>query len=164
VRHGGDPETGEVRAHLYVGGRLRLESRMPATFPVPGGTIEVARSEFGLKRCHYVGPSGSAVPLNPEPRSAEGKRLRLERRHPGLSRAIGAVSLVVLAVGLVVLALQLAESILQVPPVVERWGAWESPLSLPWWATTGIGVATVSGAIERALRLRYHWLLDGAAG
>lgn len=99
VRHAGDPETAEVRAHLYVDGRLAVESTFPAAFDVPGGTIEVDRTDFGLKRCHLVGPDGRATMLTPDPRSPEGRRLRLARRRPGLSRAVGAVSAVVLLDG-----------------------------------------------------------------
>jgi hypothetical protein len=31
------------------------------------------------------------------------------------------------------------------------------------WITTTLGLGAVLASIERGLRLRYHWLLDGAA-
>jgi hypothetical protein len=47
--------------------------------------------------------------------------------------------------------------------VVDRFGGFEAPLQLPLWLTVAFGVAAVAGSVERGLRLRYHWLLDGAA-
>nr|BFF18299.1 hypothetical protein GCM10025730_18200 [Promicromonospora thailandica] len=60
------------RADLYVDGRHRAASRLPAAFPVEGGTIEVVATTFGLRRCHYVTDAGTAHQLVPDPASAEG--------------------------------------------------------------------------------------------
>ena len=83
VRHMGSAETGEVVAHLYRDGRHHAASRVPAVFPVEGGVIEVATSAFGVKRAHLVTDGGGERPLIPDPRSAEGRRARLERERPG---------------------------------------------------------------------------------
>jgi hypothetical protein len=149
------------KAHLYLNGRHHAESRLPAAIPVEGGTVEVALSSVGLKRAHYVTEDGVAHQLTPDPKTPIARRLRFERRHPSTSRLIGAVSVVALVVGVVLTLLQIAEPILQVPPIVEEYGRFESPISLPVWANVALGVGAAMGASERALRLRYHWLLDG---
>lgn len=83
VRHWRDQwsEDGEVKAHLYLAGRQHAESKIPAAFPVEGGTVEVAMSAFGIKRCHYVTADGAEQQLVPDPKSAEGRRARLDREH-----------------------------------------------------------------------------------
>src|SRR5690554_6758199 len=100
VRHGGD-SNGEVYAQLYRDGFGQARSRFPAAFPIPGGTIEVVASMFGLRRCHYVTDDGKELQLVPDPASAEGRRARLERAHPLLSRVIGVASVSVLVLALV---------------------------------------------------------------
>lgn len=159
VANGGDDD-GYVVANLYRDGRHHASSRVPAFFPVEGGTIEVDSSGFGLKRCHYVTDDGIEHQLVPDPRSAEGRRARLQRRHPAMSRTIGAVSVVALVVGLGLNLLQLVEPISRIPPIAENIGVFESPISLPVWLSITLGVAAGLAATERALRLRYHWLLD----
>ncbi|GMA32344.1 hypothetical protein [Litorihabitans aurantiacus] len=161
VRLWGD-RNGEMRADLFRDGRHHATSRTPARFPVPGGDIEVVLSSFGLRRCHYVdATTGLARQLTPDAASAEGRRARLQRRSPGLSTAIGAGSVVILLVALVLGLPQLAETITSIPPVAERVGEFTSPIDLPGWFNTGLVVAAALASTERALRLRYHWLLDG---
>ncbi|MEG9515001.1 hypothetical protein LZ318_15160 [Saccharopolyspora indica] len=160
VRHWGDSETGEGRAHLYRDGRHHAESKTPAVFPVEGGEIEVAMSGFGVKRCHYVTGDGAERQLVPDARSAEGRRARLERDRPGLSRSIGIISVIVLVVGLGLNLVQVLEPISRIPPVAENVGAFESPISLPLWLNIALGAAAAFASVERALRLRYNWLLD----
>lgn len=162
VKHGGDASDGEVRARLYVDGRQRAVSRTPARFIVPGGAIEVATTQFGLRRCHFVADDGREHQLRPHPRSGAGRRARLHRDHPALSRAIGAVSIVFLLVGVALLGLQLAETISEIPPLAERFGTFVSPVQLPLWLNVALTAAAATASTERALRLRYHWLLDAA--
>ena len=50
---------GEVIAKLYRDGVNHSSSKLPAAFPVPGGTIEVEASNYGLRRCHFVGDDGT---------------------------------------------------------------------------------------------------------
>lgn len=157
VRHWGNHSGGEVRAHLYRDGRHHAESKMPACFPVPGGAIEVAMSGFGIKRCHYVTGHGE-FQLVPDPRSAEGKRARLDRAHPTLSRSIGLASVVLLVVGITLLLLQVAEPLSRIPPVADAVGVFHPPIQLPTWLDIALGVGAAAGSTERALRLRYSWL------
>lgn len=160
VRHGGD-EDGEVWAQLYRDGLNDARSRLPARFAVPGGTIEVVTSGFGLRRCRYVTHDGTERQLVPDPASAEGRRARLERTHPALSRAIGFASVIVLLVGLVLGVPQIIEAITLIPPIAERTGAFLSPFRLPEVVNISLLLATLVASTERALRLRFNWLLDG---
>ena len=160
VRHGGD-DNGDVRAELYLDGISHSRSTLPAAFPVPGGMIEVATSMFGLRRCHYVTFAGAQFQLEPDPASAEARRARLERRSPGLSRAIGFTSLLVLVFALVLAVPQLVEQITNFPFVAESVGAFSSPFHLPTWANLSLVAASLAASTERALRLRYNRILDG---
>lgn len=160
IRHGGD-DNGEVFAQLYRHGVNQARSKLPAEFAVPGGRIEVVTSGYGLRRCHYVGDDGRERQLVPDPASAEGRRAQLHRANPGLSRALGGLSWVVLVVGVVLGAPQILETITSIPPIAENFGTFESPIHLPAWLNIALLVGTVLASTERALRLRYHWLLDG---
>jgi hypothetical protein len=162
VRPTGDQD-GRVLAGLYRDGRLHATSKVPAAFPVEGGVIEVAATMFGLKRCHYVTPDGKEQRLVPDPGSAAGRRARLEDDHPALSRFIGSVSVMLLVAGVGVVLLELVDVVGRIPPVADRYGAFESPVQLPLWLTVTLGLGAVVASVERGLRLRYHWLLDGAA-
>lgn len=154
-----DSESGARVARLYVDGRQEARSRTPATFEVPGGVVDVVASAFGLKRCHYVS-DGAEHQLTPDPRSLEGRRARLERRLPTVSRAIAGLSVLLLLVGLALLGLQVAEPISRIPPIADNLGTFTSPIQLTWWQNTLLTLGAAFGAMERATRLRYHWLLD----
>ena len=160
VRHGGD-SNGEVWALLYLDGRNHSRSKLPAAFRIPGGSIEVATSSYGLKRCHYVADDGTARMLVPDPASAEGRRARLDRTRPALSRAIGVVSVVVLVIALVLGVPQIIEDLTRIPPVADAVGTFISPFHLPAWANISLVVAGLVASTERALRMRYNWILDG---
>lgn len=160
VRHGGD-SNGEVYAKLYRDGVNVARSKLPAAFPVPGGTIEVAAGSYGLKRCQYVALDGTQRQLVPDRASAEGRRAHLARTRPALSHAIGITSVVVLLVALVVGVPQIIEQITVIPIVAERIGTFISPIRLSTWANIFLLFATVAASTERALRLRYNWILDG---
>lgn len=163
VRHSGDASDGVVRARLHRDGLQAAVSRMPARFPVEGGAIEVAATQFGLRRCHYVDHAGRERQLSPHPRSGAGRRARLARERPALSRAMGVLSVAVLLVGATLLGLELAQRITELPPVVAQLGwSFASPIQLGVWPTVAVGLATALASTERALRLRYHWLLDPA--
>ncbi|MFJ8884077.1 hypothetical protein ACIRJR_11780 [Streptomyces sp. NPDC102402] len=165
VRHQRQSSNGHVKAHLYLDGRHHAESRVPAVFPVPGGTVEVRTSSFGLKRCHYVTAGGAEFQLVPDTASAEGRRARLDRAHPALSRSIGSLSVMVLVIGLVLLVLQLVEQVTRDPEGLAQYvGTFTSPATLPGWGNAVLGLVTVAASTERAMRLRYSRLLDGGAG
>ncbi|MGW7349903.1 hypothetical protein [Streptomyces sp. NPDC054784] len=163
VMHWQSMGSDKVTADLYLDGHHHAACRLPAAFPVPGGLVEVRMSSFGLRRCHYVTHAGSAHQLTPDPRSAEGRRARFERAHPALSRYVGYVSAAVLTVSLLLLVPQLVAPFTEIEPVAERLGTRVSPVRLPVWLNAGLVLATLAASMERALRLRYHWLLDGAA-
>lgn len=154
-------DNGNTNAHLYLNGRHHAQSRVPAAFPVTGGTIEVATSGFGLKRCHYVTDDGAERQLVPDPASTSGRRQRMRHTHPVLDRAIGATSWLILVVALILGIPQLVQEISQIPPLAERFGTFQSPFALPAWFNTSLLLATLLASTERALRLRNHWLLDG---
>ncbi|MFE9288799.1 hypothetical protein ACF1HU_17080 [Streptomyces olivaceus] len=164
VRHGRQDSNGHVHADLYLDGRHHAKSRLPAVFPVPGGAVEVRASGFGLKRCHYVTDEGTENQLVPDRDSAEGRRAHFDRSHPALSRWTGAVSAVVLVVALLLLLVQLAEQLTRPEEIAQYVGSFTSPVDLSGWANTALGVVTAVASTERALRLRYSRLLDGAAG
>ena len=163
VRHGGD-SNGVVRAGLYVDGVLRLQSRLPARFPVDGGHIEVRTSQGGMRRCHFVALDGTTHALVPDPRSAEGRRMRFARHHPVASGLIGAISIAMLLIGIGLGALQAAGPISEIPPIAATLGTFQSPVRLPVWLNLCLGLGAAAAAIERALRMQYHWLLDSGAG
>ncbi|WP_430789275.1 hypothetical protein [Actinoplanes sp. G11-F43] len=161
VRHmRSENDMGETGAHLYRDGYQYARSVVPAVFPIEGGAIEVATTTFGLRRCHYVADDGTERQLVPDPRSGEGRRARLDRDHPVLSRWIGVVSVILLLVALLLGLPALVESLSRIPPVAERWGTFTSPLDLPVWSTVVIGLVAAVASTERALRLRYSAWLD----
>ncbi|MDT0301774.1 hypothetical protein [Streptomonospora wellingtoniae] len=156
-------EDGKGKAHLYLDGRHHAESKLPAAFPVPGGTIDVVPTAFGLRRCHYVTAAGAERQLVPDQRSGEGRRARLAREHPALSRGIGLLSLALLLVPLLLLIPQILEAAFQLPPVTRRFGTFTSPVHLPVWLNVALALGAAAASVERAMRLRYNWLLDSAA-
>lgn len=160
IPHRADTGGGKARAHLYLDGQHHAESTLPAVFPVQGGTIEVAISAFGIKRCHYV-TAGRQHQLVPDDRSAEGRRARFARHHPALSRSLAFLSVAVLFTGVGLNLLQLAEPASQIPQVTEWTGRFESPVHLPIWLNLTLAIGAVLASTERALRLR-HSLLDNA--
>ncbi|MEV6039394.1 hypothetical protein AB0L65_50280 [Nonomuraea sp. NPDC052116] len=160
VRHWDNQSGGESTAHLYLDGRHHAQSKIPAVFPVEGGVIEVATSSFGIKRCHYVTTTGEEHQLVPDPKSGEGRRARLERDHPTVSRIVAATSVVMLVIGVGLNLPQIIGPISQVPPIAENLGTFTSPIHLPLWLNITLALGAALASMERALRLRYHWLLD----
>lgn len=164
VRHWQNHGSDNLKAHLYLDGRQHAMSKLPAFFPVPGGALDVRMSTFGLKRCHYVTDDGAEHQLDPDPHSAEGRRARLEREHPALSRVLGLVSLCVLFGALAILLPQAAEQLTKPEAISQHTGTFTAPIGLSKWGNTLLGFATLAASTERALRLRFNWLLDGGAG
>lgn len=150
----------EDRVSVYTDGAQTSVAALPAAVPVPGGVVEVAAGTFGLTRMHFVRDDGTERMLRPHPRSAEGWRADFASRHPRWSRFIGGAAIAILVVGLVLAVPQLLAMITQVEWVAENFGSFESPVSLPAWLNSTLAVAGVAAAIERALTLRSHWLLD----
>ncbi|WP_250007516.1 hypothetical protein [Actinoplanes sp. M2I2] len=163
VNHLRSNDNGDTEAHLYRDGRFQARVRLPAVFPVEGGAIEVATSAFGVRRCHFVTDNGAEQQLVPDPRSAEGRRARLDRERPALSRWIGAIAVVLVGVPFVFALAQTAEAVSRFPPLAERFGVFESPVDVPGWFAAVLTISAVVGSTERALRLRYNSWLDAIA-
>jgi hypothetical protein len=164
VKHGGDAETGVVRAGLYLDGQLRAQSKVPARFPLAHGHIEVRTSQVDLRRCHFVAHDGTERRLVPDPKSAEGRRMRFASEHPVASGLIGAISVLMLLIGVGLNILQAAEPISEIPFFADIFGSFESPLHLSVSLNLALGLGAAVGAVERAMLMRYHWLLDSGAG
>ncbi|WP_231445368.1 hypothetical protein [Brevibacterium zhoupengii] len=162
VRQWKTDENGYVKVFLYRNGRQHAVSRAPAVFPVEGGAIEVAASNFGLKRCHFVSDAGTEWQLHPDAHSAEGRRARFDDRRPQLSRVIGVVSILALLVGVGLLLQQIVVPILRIPPIAEQIGPVEPLIRLPLWLSLSLGLIAAIASTERALRMRYRWWLDAA--
>ncbi|MGC7100739.1 hypothetical protein ACPZ19_39210 [Amycolatopsis lurida] len=145
---------------LYRDGAQFYRSNLPATFPVPGGVIEVATSAVGLKRMHFVPENGEERALRPHRSSQEGLRARFEQRYPRASALVGAISLIILLAALAVGLLQGVEAISRVPVIAQNVGTFTSPIHLPTWGKVVVGAAGALAAMERALRLRYNRLID----
>jgi hypothetical protein len=160
VRHGRDSSSSKRPAALYRDGLQILAGNLPVTFPVPGGVIEVATSQYGVKRMHHVADDGHERVLSPHPRSLEGRRARFEQRHPRTSAAVGAVGLAVLLVGLAVTLAVAAEQVTRVEAVAQYVGTFVSPIHLPSWAKIALPVAGALAATDRALRLKSTWMAD----
>ena len=150
----------ESNADLYLNGLHHATSKLPATFPVPGGVIEVATVTYGLKRMHYVTETGTEQQLNPDPRSMEGIRMRFDMRFPKLSKIIGYTAIIILLISLILGLPQLIALLTQIPFISERFGTFESPIVLPNWLNLSLLIAGTLAALERALTLRNHWLID----
>ncbi|ROR72748.1 hypothetical protein [Bogoriella caseilytica] len=156
-------DDGNTVAELYRDGRQLSTAPVPAIFPVPGGTIEVALSELGLKRMHHVTDDGASQTLTPDPRSGEGLRARFGQHYPRASTWIGHLAVLVLIAAAAVELPQLLELITSWEVVEERMGTFESPITLPAWANITIVAVSILAGMERALTLRHHWLIDGGA-
>lgn len=147
----------DEKVHLYRDGRLDRVQRGKARFELEDGArIEAAMSTYGLRRAHLVLPDGTERRLDPAPGTAERWRADLERDHPTASRRLAYVSWTVLVVALVLQVPQL----LALGSVLTGWYEFTSPVTLPGWLDTVLSVGGTLAGIERALRLRYHWLLD----
>ncbi|MGP9501936.1 hypothetical protein ACT3TS_06945 [Specibacter sp. AOP5-B1-6] len=155
-----DMNLSDGMVHLYLDGRHHAASPLPAVMPVEGGVIEVSLGSAGLRRAQYLPDGAAAQRLIPHPKTAIGRRLRFDRDHPALSRLLGAISIVVLVVGVGVNGVQLLEVLSGIPPVAEHFGHFDSPLDLPLWLNIALGFGAGLAATERALRLKFHWLLD----
>lgn len=160
VHHLRDSSSAKRPAALYRDGVQVLAANLPVTFPVPGGVIEVAVGQYGLKRMHHITADGRARVLRADPRSLEGRRVRFEQRFPRTSAVIGAAGLVVLLIGLAGTLSAVAEQITRVEVVAQHVGTFTSPIRLPVWATTVLAVAGALAAVDRALRLKSTWMAD----
>lgn len=145
---------------LYRDGKHHAKAVNPAYFPVPGGFIEVATTTYGLKRIHYATEDEEEFVLSPDRRSGEGLRMRFDAKFPEISSIIGKLAVIILFISIILGLPQLISLISQLPVIEERWGSFESPITLPSWLNTTLLAAGIIAAIERALTLKNHWLID----
>lgn len=118
--------TEEPSVDLYQEGRHVAFSKLPATFPVENGVIEVKNST--------------------------------------ISHIIGIVAVIILLISLVITVLQLAELAAEIPWVQENIGTFTSPISLSFWENFTVAIIAATAALERALMLKRHWLVDIETG
>lgn len=150
----------DEKVDVYLNDKHYARATLPASVPVEGGAIEVATTMYGLKRMHFVDHAGNARVLQPDAASAEGLRAKLAHRKPALSRAVGVAAIVILVVSLPIGLLQIVEFFSHTDMGENLMGTFTSPVNLPGWASTPLMVLGVAAAVERALTLRNHWLLD----
>ena len=86
--------------------------------------------------------------------------MRFDHRFPRVSTWVARAAVVVLLVGLVVAIPQAAAMVSRWDLVNDHIGTFTSPISLPGWASGTLFVAWIVAALERALTLRSHWLVD----
>lgn len=145
----------DEKVRLFLDGRHVETRTSPARFPIPGATIEVAFSMVGLKRAHVVDASGGESAMSPNPGTLEHWRQSMDRSHPTASRVLSAASWAVLVLGLVTGVTELLD--LAGPFIGLEGGA---PFRFPEPVAGALGTLGIAAAIERALMLRHHWLLD----
>ncbi|HLS24795.1 MAG TPA: hypothetical protein VK063_02850 [Beutenbergiaceae bacterium] len=169
----------DERVALYRDGRQERTQKLPARFELDDGArIEVRTSTYGIRRAHLIMPAGEEVQLTPAPGSAERWRANLEQRRPVLSRAISITSFVLLLAAVVIqlpqgiewlaalgreLAPALPENLASVAALLERL-TFTSPWHLDGTMNSIVGALGLAALLERALRLKYNWWLDGMEG
>lgn len=147
----------DEKVHLYRDGVQDRIQHSRSSFEIPPQhRIEVAWSWYGLTRAHLVDAVGNERQLEPRPGTGERWRADLDRERPGLSRVLGAASWTILVIALL---LQIPQ-VLQLLSASTGWFDFTSPLSLPGWVNALLSIGGVLAALERALRMRHHWLLD----
>ncbi|MFD2830406.1 hypothetical protein [Corticicoccus populi] len=149
----------EPQAELYRNGRHTAYSKLPATFPVSGGVIEVASGSYGIKRMHYVKENGDSQMLQPDHRSIRGLRVGIEEDFPVFSKLIGIISIILLIIVFILGLPQIIEQISQIPWVAENIGVFNSPFNFSIWENLIIaGIGALAG-MERTLIFRNQRLL-----
>lgn len=146
----------DERIRLYRDRRLVDEQRSRARFDLGGAVLEARMSLYGMRYVRVVDAVGDVRDVPPMRGTAEAWRDRMDREHPTASRVVGVAAWVVLAVALVTQVPQLLD-------LVSGLTGWSPPFvpDLPAPVNTVLSVAGVLAALDRALRRRYHPLLDG---
>ena len=147
----------DEKVRLYRDGRQHLVQRGRSRFELDDGArIEATIGTYGFKRAHLVLPDGQERQLEPATGTAERWRADLEERNPGVSRLLDRVSWTVLVAALVIQLPQLVQLVAN----LTGWFTFTAPLTLSGSHNTALTIAGALAALERALRLRNHWLLD----
>lgn len=150
----------DERVRLYVDGRHAATQTSPASFAVEDARIDVTFSLYGLSRAHLVA-AGRERRLEPGAGTLERWRQQVHHRHPIASRVASGVSWTVLVVALLVGVTEGLDLVLPWLADVTGWALPEqSPVRFPEWMTAPAAVLGPIAAIDRALMMRHHWLLD----
>ncbi len=130
-------------------------------YPIAGTTakIDVAMSDYGLKRMHLVDGAVDRL-LRPDLKSAEGMRHQFGKKFPRLSKWLGWLAIAVLLVSVLLWIPQILELVSGWDIFVDRFGRFESPVQLSASVNTTLVVLSILAATERALTVKYHWLID----
>jgi hypothetical protein len=131
VRHMANSTTRTSPTSLYRDGIQIHRANLPVTFPLPGGVIEVATSQYGVKRMHLVRDDGAEHVLRPHPRSQEGLRARFGERLLRTSTVIGAVAVAVLLAVMAVGVLTGLEALTRIEIIAQHTGAFTSRSTSP---------------------------------
>ncbi len=150
------------KAALYTDGKQTSVSPLPASFPLDGARLEVAATMYGMKRAHLVDDhTGNETQMHASKGTAEAGRAKIAVKYPRTSRAIGAAAVVVLLASLAFWVPTALEFVTHLDVVADvLGGSFTSPITMPAWLSTPLTVAGVIAAVERALTLRSHWLID----
>lgn len=151
-------------ADVYLDEKHYARAKLPASIPVEDGSIEVATTLYGLKRMHFVAATGEEQVLKPDGASAEGQRAKLAQRKPVLSRTIGILAVLILLILLPIGLLQLVEFFSHTNVAGNFMEPFTSPVNLSEWSSTPLLILSIVAALERALTLRNHWLIDMDTG
>lgn len=124
------------------------------------GLIEIALSDYGVKRMHYVREASQDEMLIPDKQSAEGLRYKFGHKFPRVSKWMGVIAIAVLLVSVVLWIPQIVE-LLAGWDILERYiGGFQSPVNLSGWLNMALVVLSVLAITERTLTIKYHWLID----
>lgn len=151
--------TEKKEAKLYIDKRQAAWASTPASFPVFDGNIEVEVGTYGLKRMHFVNGDKEEI-LNPDVRSAEGIRSKFHRNNPRISKIISRLAVIILLISLILGLPQIIELLTEIDIFKENFGTFTSPLQLPKELNIALLIGTALAALERALTLKHHWLID----
>ena len=148
---------------LYRDGRLVDEQRSPARFILnDGAVIDAAMARYGMKKAQLVEGNGSKQMLRPLPGTAEARRLRFDREHPHVSRAVAVLAWIILVVALVT----------QIPNMINglanlfQYLSIDLPIplvptfSFPDWLNIVLTFAGIIAGLDRGLRMVHNPLID----
>lgn len=145
----------DEKVRLFVGGRLSETRGAPAKFPIRDGSVSVAFGMYGVRRAQIERASGDVIRMEPNSGTLEHWRRETDRRYPVASGIVSMLSWLVLVLGLLVGVTELLD--LAGPHLGLEDG---SPVTVPEPFNGVIGGLGIVAALDRALMLRHHWLLD----
>lgn len=145
----------DEKLHVYKDGFLLESKKSPARIEVGNKTfIEAELSTYGMKYVRLRTPELKTIPLQPSTGTAEAWRARLNTERPKLSKAIGIFSWTVLVIA----------ALTQIPELLSLIASLTDAnlpnFALPGWLNVTLTIAGVIAALDRALQLKYHSMID----